>query len=84
MEEKKKNLSDDCLGRKVADWMRVLVRVTEGHGKCHSKCHSATNVRKRGTLEMLVFHLNLCPDIDSTLVGVFNIYSIWIIVKLCK
>ena len=57
-----------------------------GHkvAECCGKGHSTMNVRERGTLEMLVFHLNPCPDIDSTLAGVFNIYSICIIVKLCK
>ena len=55
---------------------------SKGHSKCHSEGHSVMN--KRGVLEMPVFHLNLCPDIDSTLAGVFKIYSIWIIVKLCK
>ena len=56
----------------------------ESFGEGHSKGHSMMNARKRGMLDMPVFHLNLCPDIDSTLAGVFKIYSIWIIVKLCK
>ena len=56
----------------------------ESSGEGHSEGHSVMNVRERGTLEMPVFCLNLCPDIDSTLAGVFKIYSIWIIVKLCK
>jgi len=42
-----------------------------------------TNARKRHVGDT-VFCLNLCADIDSTLVGVFKIYNIWIIVKLCK
>ena len=57
---------------------------SEGHSRCHSECHNVTNERERGTLEMLVFHLNLCPDIPPNLAGVFKIYSIWIIVKLCN
>ena len=43
---------------------------SKGHSKCHSEGHSTMNMRERGMLEMLVFHLNLCPDIDSTLAGV--------------
>ena len=56
----------------------------ESSGKGHSKGHSMMNVRERGMLDMPVFHLNLCPDMDSTLAGVFKIYRIWIIFKLCK
>ena len=48
----------------------------EGHSECHSKHHSVMNVSERGMLEMPVFHLNLCPDIDSNLAGVFKIYCI--------
>jgi len=56
----------------------------ESSGEGHSEGHSMVNTRERGALEMLIFHLNLCPDIDSTLAGVFKIYSIWLIVKLGK
>jgi len=57
---------------------------SKGHSKGHSEHHSVMNARERGALEMPVFCLNLCPDLYSTLAGVFKIYSIRIIVKLCK
>ena len=56
----------------------------ESSGEGHSEGHSMTNVRRERCIGDTSICLNLCPDIDSTLVGVFKIYSIWIIVKLCK
>ena len=49
---------------------------SEGHSECHCEGHSMMNARERGALEMPVFCLNLCPDINSTLAGVFKIYCI--------
>jgi len=33
--------------------------VSQCHGECHGECHSATNTRERGTVEALVFRIEV-------------------------
>jgi len=52
LEEKKNNLSDDCLGREVAEWMvRVKARVTARVRASITARVTARQMGERGALE---------------------------------